>query len=180
MFGGAMGFPRQKPPSDVEVELIPVMNLFMTIIPFLLLGVTFYHVAEISAAVPTRSADGTSDVADSASAVTLTLGVSHARGYVLSANGTGVSPEALASLARVLPKRGSAFDTAGLTRTLLAVKKRYPSSDTIVIVPERDILFDDLVKTMDASREVETGASGSNGLASRLALFPRVVLSRLL
>lgn len=180
LFGGGgplLRARRRRAAEEPEIDLIPVMNLFVTIIPFLLLGVSFYQLGGIASTVPTQARTGASDVASSPRAVTLTIGVSHARGYTLQASGTGVAPEALAALRAEIPKRpDGSFDTAALTAALLRVKQAYAESDTIVLVPGDDVLFADLVRTMDAARDVVLGDEPT-ALARRLTLFPRVVLA---
>ena len=175
--GRFRGSRRNGSDEPVDVDLIPIMNLFVTIIPFLLLGVSFYQIAGIATSVPTRAGDGRSDVAATARAVTLTVGVSHTRGYVLRASGTGVAPDALQALALEIPKaQDGAFDCAALTRALLRVKQAYAESDTVVLVPDADVLFADLVRTMDAARDVILDADATP-VSPRLELFPRVVLA---
>ena len=179
MIGWGAGFGgRRKAPVDTEINLIPVMNLFVVLIPFLLLGVSFYQIAAIPGTVPTHDASGGSDVASTSRAVTLTLGVSHENGFLVRASGTGVTREALQALAVQIPRKDEIFDTGALSRVLLEIKRAYPDSDTVVLVPEGDVLFSDLVKTMDAAREVVVGTDGPVDQRPRLTLFPRVVFSR--
>jgi hypothetical protein len=49
---------------------------------------------------------------------------------------------------------------------LASVKDRYPASDTMLLIPDDAILYDDIVQAMDCARKSEAQE-----------LFPNVVLS---
>ena len=47
---------RQAKEEDHDLNLIPVMNLFMVLIPFLLMGAAFFHMAVIPTSTPSHLA----------------------------------------------------------------------------------------------------------------------------
>lgn len=154
-----------------DVNLIPVMNLFVTLIPFLLLGAAFYHVGVIPASLPTRSEGAAEEAPTEIEAVTMSLLVT-AEHFDLSTSTPGLPPEALAVLSRRIPRAEGSSDHSALSDALYQIKQQYPESDTVILLPEPDIEYQDIVHILDTARErpIE-GAAGE-------ALFPVVVFSQ--
>ena len=59
-----------------------------------------------------------------------------------------------------------------LTAYLKAVKKRHPRSDTVIVVPDARIQYEQIVRVMDASREIPSGEGEKKNY-----LFPKVVVA---
>ncbi len=156
-----------------EPNLIPVMNLFVAMIPFLLLAVAFFHVGVIPTTLPTHT-ENTTDVAPSRNAVTVSL-VINDEGMSLTAMSTALTEEELQGLARMIPKRGGQFDHDVLRDTLQSIKSRYQESDTIIILPSEQIPYGEIVHIMDTAREL---IRQEEKRERRIPLFPVVVLSR--
>lgn len=158
---------------EAEPNLIPVMNLFVAMIPFLLLAVAFFHVGVIPTTLPTHTEDS-SDIAPSRNAVTVSI-VMNDQGFSLSAMSTALSDEELARLAREIPKREGHYDHDALREALQDIKRRFQESDTIILLPAETVPFEDVVHAMDTARELIVR---ENGRERRIPLFPVVVLSR--
>ena len=62
------------------------------------------------------------------------------------------------------PDSGSPMDE--LIDSLKALKSRYPASDTLILIPDKEVLYNEIVQTMDSARDCETER-----------LFPNIVLS---
>jgi len=169
-----------KKKSEVsDINLIPVMNLFVTLIPFLLLGAAFVHVGVIPASLPTTeeksSAASEDDVDNEPTSVTIKLQFRAGELSILADN-PEVEPEKLAALSATIPlpaegPLGESLET--MTGALHRVKQAYPDSDTMILMPERTIAYQRLVQVLDAAREIEL--EGGN----KTPLFPVVVLSEL-
>ncbi|MEZ4472914.1 MAG: biopolymer transporter ExbD [bacterium] len=154
------------------LDLIPIMNLMVTLIPFLMLGAAFYHIGVIPASVPTqveRLGEPPSDAI-----VTVNLEVRGAA-IVVSVQSATVEPEVLAGLGFELPRGPEA--AARLTQRLLEVKARYPRSDTVVVLPDDDVRYAELVTLLDAARE-QVLPAGPDGLPVVRSLFPVTVFSK--
>ena len=169
-------FERLRKMQDLEAEpnLIPVMNLFVAMIPFLLLAVAFFQLGIIPTTLPTHT-ENTSDVETSRQAITVSLVINN-DGFSLSAMNQSLPEAELASLNRQIPKESGQYDYATLAETLQSYKQRYPRSDTVIVLPSERITYGELVRVMDKARyreEVETG-----GRKRQIPLFPNVVLSR--
>lgn len=170
-----MGFSKFRRARDAaEVDLIPVMNLFVVMIPFLLLSAAFLHVGVIPTTVPTRS-EGSSDVAANELAVTINV-VLAAEELRLSASHATLDPEVLAELATTIPRDGEFHDLEAFSQVLAGIKRQYPESDTMILLPDTGVVYKDVVTVLDASRElvIDEGTPTER----RVALFPVAVLSK--
>jgi len=162
---------RRKRSKAADINLTPVMNLFVVLIPFLLLSAAFFHVGVIPASLPTQSA-GASDVEEQLRAVTLTMQIESDAIHV-SASNPSLAKETLAELAATLPRSGDGgFREDEMKQLLIAIKQRFPESDTIMVLPGRGTIYRDVVSVLDVARDHE----GTGG--SRVPLFPVAVMSR--
>ncbi|MBN2718847.1 MAG: biopolymer transporter ExbD [Deltaproteobacteria bacterium] len=174
MSGNERLFSRFQSAREVaDVNLIPVMNLFVTLIPFLLLAAAFYHVSVIPTSLPSQT-DGVSDTASDDVSVTVNLLVEKHR-IRLTASSATLNEDALSELTLEIKKKGRGFDLEMLTSALVEIKKRYKSSDTVIVLPSDDIPYRDIVQILDTSRERRFKV---NKTEKTEPLFPVVVLSR--
>ncbi len=84
-----------------ELNLLPVMNLFVVLIPFLLAAAAFYHVSVVPTSTPQHTPGDSSQEAD-LDAVTVTVTVETERFVVTAAN----SSIAFDELDALVPRRG--------------------------------------------------------------------------
>jgi biopolymer transport protein ExbD len=160
--------------EEIEVNLIPVMNLFVTLIPFLLLAAAFLHVGVIATSLPSQT-DETSDIAADKLSVTVNLLVED-EGIQVSASNAVLEEETLNQLAITVPKTDKGYDLELLGRALHEIKLRYKNSDTVVVLPTDDIQYQEVIRILDASREMVFNRGTADEL--KVPLFPVVVLSR--
>ena len=152
--------------EDTEPNMVPIMNLFMVLIPFLLLSASFFYIKVINTSIPIHAAGGNTNVAAPDIKVTVIMEIKEDR-LQISALSDQLSSEELLKLETTISKPPSIDKPlATLADFLREVKARYPSSDTLVLVPDAFILYDEIVWAMDSARNVELNA-----------LFPNVVLS---
>ncbi len=157
---------RREAEEDTEINMVPIMNMFLVLIPFLLMSASFLHLKAINTSVPVQAERSADAAAEPEAKVTVVLEL-QARGLELSAFSDAVADEELERLAGSL-RRGpdGAYPLGELAGRLRAIKERYPASDTLLLVPEGRVLYDTIIRTMDAARR--TGED---------PLFPNVVLS---
>jgi biopolymer transport protein ExbD len=158
---------------DAEPNLIPVMNLFVAMIPFLLLAVAFFQLGVIPATLPTHT-ENTSDVEPSRQAITVSI-VINDEGFRITAMNQSLPEAELDSLARTVAKESGQYDFDGLSEALQALKQRYPASDTVILLPTERIPFADIIRVMDTARE---SRSAEGGQSPGRPLFPNIVMSR--
>lgn len=155
-----------------DLNLIPLMNLFVTMIPLLLLTAAFYHIGMVSASVPTQSDEETS-VETGSTAVTVNVRMS-GNGYNVTASSGTLPDSELKALDAFLPKKAGQYDYATLTRVLERIKRKYQESETMMLVPDKSAIYDEMIKTMDAARAMVVSLEGKK---RRIPLFPIVVVT---
>jgi len=182
--------------NEVEdLNLIPIMNLMMTLIPFLLLGAAFYHIGVIPTSLPTHVPQG-SPSHSKTQTVTLNLRL-EADKLVMSATGQNVPESDLADMGLELPmkkvektikdKDGNpvkkemveTYDLPALQKKLLDIKSRYPKSDTVMVLPDDGIKYQALVDVLDTTRE-QIIKQGKGKDPIHKALFPVTVFSQMI
>lgn len=165
---------RQARDQEVELNLTPIMNLFVAMIPFLLMCASFYTVSVVNASVPVESEGGESDIAKGDDKVTLAVEIRRGTGFKISLQSDTLAEADLDQLETELPKKGVDFDFAALAEYAHFLKGKYPKSDTAMVLPEREVFFEDIVGAMDAVREKIT-MNGKEEIHT--VLFPSIVLS---
>lgn len=162
--------------EPTELNLIPIMNLMMVLIPFLLLGAAFYHLGSIPTTLPTHRPEGGDPPESSDVVVTLSLRIEEAR-LRLTASAAELSEDQLTELGLELQREDDGFDLDALQARLSDIKQRYPKSDTLLVLPEDGVLYQLLVDVLDASRERLIPQPEGDPL--REPLFPVTVFSRM-
>lgn len=139
----------------VELDVTPVMNLFMVLIPFLVSMAVFTHLAVIDFSLPPAQSEEASQGGESKE-LDISIVVTN-KGFRIV--GTGKKLD-------VVPRMRGNYQYDRLRMLLKAIKFQYPSQRSVVLVLEGDVLYDDIVKFMDVCRESQfpdIGLSGSIG-----------------
>ena len=159
-----------------ELNLIPIMNLMMTLIPFLLLGAAFYHIGVIPTSLPTHTPEGSNEP-EKTEIVTLNLQIDGAN-VELAASASGIPESVLDSLGGIFPRGTDGFDLNKIQAAVLHVKTTYPKSDTMIVLPSEEVIYQDLVNILDVTRERIIKEEGKDDIHE--PLFPVTVFSRLI
>ncbi len=124
---------------DSDLEILPLMNLFVVLIPMLLLSAVFLELSVIRMGLPTDDAAAS----EKEESLGLVIAIDEARWVVKE---------------RARPDRTvdrSAETAEDELRTVLAdVTHRFPSENEVVIESRPTTRYDDIVHVMDVSREV--------------------------
>jgi biopolymer transport protein ExbD len=158
----------------VNINITPMIDVLTCLLFFLLLSFGAVIIALINTTVPALS-EGDDAPESNKAVVTMTLSIS-AKGFACSGSGENIPEAEMKTLAKSLPLADGTYDYQGLNDFLFDVKNRYKDSDSIVIVPESDIPYEVLIKSLDASREREAEREGKPW---RIPLFPAAVISTL-
>lgn len=157
-----------------DPDLTPIMNLtFMLILSLLTLSAVV-PIGLIGVQAPSIASEPRHKVdPDARAGLNLTVFVTE-RGYDLAASGAtldGSSDTPPRPGEPLLPKvragGGESYDFGALSRRLVEIKKSFPRQQEVIITADEDVVYEDIVKTMDASR---TSADGKE-------LFPAVSFS---
>jgi biopolymer transport protein ExbD len=156
-----------------EINLIPLMNLFVTMIPLLLLTAAFYHVGMVSVSVPGQTLGPPTPMSRDEVAVNVRLS---GEGFTLTATNDALVDAELRRLDAVIPRRGARLDLDALRAALARIKRRYHESTTLVVLPAEETSYQELIDTMDAARHHHVRRAGRR---ERRRLFPVVVVASL-
>lgn len=168
---------REARAEDEELNLIPVMNLMVTLIPFLLLGAAFYHLGVVPASIPENvPASDSEPPKEIKVTVNLSLQMDKA---VVSGSAMGLDEEATAALDATFPSKNGVPDLKALQAHLYGIRTQYPKSDTVILLPADELRYEKLIEILDFVRERKTGKSGPDGDIVE-QLFPVTVFSKLL
>ena len=153
--------------EDTDVNMIPIMNIFLVIIPFLLTSVSFFHIKAINTSVPVM-ASGENSPSQVAETVKVTVIVQLKKnGMHLSATADELNPSELGKLDHLIRRDGGGrYPLSELNQYLQTTKSTYPASDTLILIPDSQVIYDTIIQAMDAARKIEDQP-----------LFPNVVLS---
>jgi biopolymer transport protein ExbD len=127
-----------RPVVQDDLELLPLMNLFVAIIPMLLISAVFINISVIDMNAP-------ADAADAAAArenLALTITIDDTR-FVLEGR----------SIARTTIQRAEADADQQLASALAGIAGRYPDNQDVIVVSQPDTRYSDIVAVMDISRE---------------------------
>lgn len=166
--------------TEVELNLTPIMNLFVALIPFLLLSAVFFHLRIIKGSVPAAT-EGQTDIAKGEDMVTMTVQIDPDEGFHISASSSTLPPAIVNPLAKTIKRKSGQYDFVSLSQYMRTIKRKWDKSDTVIIVADPRVKYKELVKTMDAAREIkiEVDVGGGKKREQRYMMFPRVVVSSL-
>lgn len=137
--------------ESIDLDMTPIMNLFMVLIPFLMSMAVFTQLAIIDFSLP--PAQGESDVTESTKELDISIVVSE-NGFRIV--GTGKKLD-------LIPKVRGRYQMEKLRTLLKAVKFQYPSQKSVVLVFDGNTLYDDIIKFMDVCRESQFPDIGLSG-----------------
>lgn len=169
---------RRRSPEPGEINLAALIDIFSTMLFFLMTTVTFMSLKTLNASVPALSKGEVS----TDDAVNVSVRITD-EGYVFQASGQPAdsSHKPLEVNVEIPRTKGllddeARWDAKKLTEECWKVKKIAPEVKNVMIFPEPDIPFDAVVLTMDATREMPSIIDPSK----RVPLFTRPVLSELI
>ena len=157
---------RRNSDDDTELNMIPIMNIFLVIIPFLLTSVSFFHIKVISTSVPVM-ADST-HVSVKPEKIKLTVIVEMRQADMrLSTTAENLDPQELEQFEQLIKLQAAGmYPIMELNEYLQSIKRTYPESDTLILIPDETVIYESIIQAMDAARNFNDSP-----------LFPNVVLS---
>lgn len=158
--------------EEPELNLSALIDIFSIMLFFLMTTVTFLTLKTLNAAVPAMAKKG--EQVDTAEGVNVSLEI-NAEGYALKASGTPPTPGASRlDIDLKLERKDGKLPTKALTKELWEIKK-VADTKVIMIFPDDGTPFQEVVATMDASREMPSILDPNK----RVPLFGKPVLSEL-
>lgn len=128
-----------------EVNITPVMNLFLVLIPFLLLSAEFVRIAVLELNLPSTAAaqDPSKTKKDDKPMVLIMVRIEDG-GFEIKAGKLAKSR---------IPMKDNSFQFDALENELRKIKQQYPGSEEITVQPTDSILYEIIVKVMDTCRD---------------------------
>jgi biopolymer transport protein ExbD len=163
--------------ESTDLNLTPIMNLMVVMIPILLSSTQFIKIGIIELNLPpavgaTATAAASAMPKEMQRTLDLTVSITDRGFYISSAlavlqNEEGAGP--------TIPKKeDGSYDYELLSQKLYEVKQKaaeaFPDAESIIVQAEKDISYQILVNTMDAARAIRIGDQ-------LIDLFPVVSLS---
>ncbi|MFH1222852.1 MAG: biopolymer transporter ExbD [Pseudomonadota bacterium] len=163
---------KRKIPAFNNVNLIPLLDFIVAVIPVLLLSVSFFEYVSLDTSLPVFSDEDTTQAdEDKNNKLGLTIAITD-QGFVIAGQ-TGLFGEG-GDKTLIKKDNKGLYDYATLGSRLLEIKNKYPNEWSVILMPESTTKFEEVVSTMDVSREHIT--IDAKGLMKRKTMFPNVVL----
>jgi len=158
---------RQKISEDTEIDMVPVMNMFLVLIPFLLSSASFFDINAIHTSVPVSQNQGQVDSKTQEIPKTIIPVIEvKENGITMYALSDQVATEVLNKWDMSFSKQGELYPLSEMIPYLEEMKSSFPKSDTMLIIPDENITYETIINTMDIARN-----------SADKKLFPNVVLS---
>ena len=157
---------RREMEEDCEPNLVPIMNMFLVLIPFLLMSASFYHIKAVNTSIPVIAESSGKADADISISVTVIAELKK-DSLKLSAMSDKLTGDELNKFKVEYPMDSeSSYPLEKLSAHLQGIKNQYPKSDTLILIPNEHTDYNTIISAMDTARKTD-----------EMTLFPNVVLS---
>ncbi len=129
--------------ATFELNLAPMLDIIVTVIPMLLISVCFIQVKMIETPVPAVVKDQQQPTPPG---VSLQLKMNKSDGFNFSVNDKGHTSDNKVAL------KNGIFDLAALTAMAATVKRNYPGLFRLELAPSETVSVNEIIKVMDAVR----------------------------
>lgn len=135
---------RNRQIKNNDVNIIGVMNVFLLIIPFLLMTAAFIRLAAVDLSLPSLG-KGRSAMDETPKNLVLVILVVRETGFQLKSS--------LDIKFDPIEMNRNQYNYAKLVEQLRVIKERQPQAEDIIISPEARVKYDVIIKVMDRCRE---------------------------
>jgi biopolymer transport protein TolR len=162
-----------------ELNIIPYLDVVVNLVMFMLLSMTgLITLGVLNVSTPKIGGDAVAaSAAENQPKLLLTVAIGRQGFYVAGAGGVlgADAPSPDANRPPTIPLRDGKYDYASLSEQMKKIKEQFPSETAVILSADPQIVYDVLIQTMDACREVS--AQGADGKSERKPLFFDVSLS---
>lgn len=131
--------------STYDLNLAPMLDIIVSIIPMLLMSVVFVQITVVETPIP-QAVEKAMAAADEKNEVQISLHVSKTAGFRLAVADKGKNLEKTVAL------KGGAFDLEGLKKEVVALKLQYPNIFRVELNPDEGVALNEIVSVMDQIR----------------------------
>ncbi len=157
-------------------DMTALMDVLSNIIFFLMASFGAAVVAIVPASVPTISDSGDNDTAVEETKVTLTMKVAANGDVGVTVANNQMLPAELTPYAKSFGGKDGRIDTKAISDHLWSIKDKFRESKDVIIVPDDDVTYGQLIDAMDVARERHEVVDGKSVYPQ---MFPAVVVSSL-
>ncbi|MBN1482657.1 hypothetical protein EH223_11740 [candidate division KSB1 bacterium] len=130
--------------GETDVNLTAVMNIFLILIPFLLLTATFVRIAVLELTLPSLDRAGRQTTVQKAESTV--LNILRIKETELQLNSPGLKFD-------MINKLQDDYNWPELSQQLQRIKTKYPESEDIIISPVGTIRYETIIVVMDQCRD---------------------------
>ena len=163
--------------STFELNIVPMMDMLVSIIPFLLLSAVFMQVMLIDVPLPAPVAQALKEDREGAhKEISIQVNMDARSGFSIH-----VKDEGGRTTQYAVARSGNDYDYKMLHKKLIEIKQHFPKVFRIELNPDPQVDYKSIVQVMDAARNVENADPKImiENAATPL-LFPDVVLANLM
>ena len=162
-----------------DVDLTPIMCLFIILVPLLLLSAVFERLAALQVHLPEASTIEETEKPKEGPTGIIELRLLLKQDGLelegtLSHDPSGKEKEVYEDIHYDFPLQGDSYDLEGLQRALRDLKRQYPRHEEIVFLVDDKVSYDVIVQAMDACRQEFILQEGEK---RSIPLFPKIALS---
>ncbi len=134
--------------STFELNLAPMLDIIVSIVPMLLLSVAFVHVTVVDTPVPQAVEKAIAANQDNKDATQILLHISKKDGFRYTITEKGNSKDVVIGL------KGADLDFDALHKESIALKKTYPDVFRLEMNPDESVALEHIVTAMDSIRQL--------------------------
>lgn len=153
--------------ATFDLNLAPVLDIIVSIVPMLLLSVAFVQVKMLEVPTPQVVSEKNQTQQPPKPEVSVSLRVSKKNGFSFEITDL----KGVMKATPIAMVKGQ-FDFEGLLSAALQAKLSYPDLEKLQLLPEGDVAFDDLVKVMDLIRQKPIRAPAQISISDAASAAP--------
>ncbi len=165
-----------------ELDLTPIMGLFVGLLPFLLMVAVFTKVALISVPLPrvAQTEEEIRKVVKEKFYLRIYIVDDKTKNQVRRKPGYVVDSNALAKGPKFLPLLPDGnYDSISLNEIMLYIKKKNEKEKAVIMTPGNYVRYEDMIRTLDATRETLPDMTGGDRDVTGIELFPDVIMEKI-
>ncbi|MCI0511622.1 biopolymer transporter ExbD [candidate division KSB1 bacterium] len=132
--------------KEADLDMTAVMNIFLILIPFLLLTAVFVRISILDISLPTGGGGGGA-APPPGRAILVIIAVTADNRMQIKTTTTEIQFETIYSL------NGNEYNYAQLVEQLNRLKTTFPWLEELVLQPEENVKYEVIIKIMDRCRE---------------------------
>ena len=148
-----------RPDLDTEINLLPVLNLMVGLVPPLLLMASFLHLAVIDSSLPKIDQEPPPDQ-DLPETIPLVLTIELYENYLKGTCTGGILRSEIKNFKRGestceeirIEKKDDEYDWPEMSKAIVALKEKHPEDESVIVRPVDAVRYEEIIYAMDYTR----------------------------